>query len=410
MKKGFNLINTDSSTGITSTDHFYWGTASNSQRLNGRPASDFVLNSALGSFGDSGFTVGDQNDLRIYIESGDVPVIENQLGATNSSANIVLRIRTGAGSGDRRDVLIVDRNSVFPGIDNLYDLGKTTAKWKAIYASDKLYGNIKGSLFASDDSQLVDSVQKRFNGDLYDQSSNLRYDYATGIHYGQFGSVGSPGTFIGNLTGDLIGTASNASSIQGLTIDVEPTPDTLSVRDASGNLRAVRLTGIADKADQLLFGTSYISTSITATPTSVTVRDASGNITANVFNGTATAARYADLAEKYLADKDYDTGTVMSIGGTKEITAAKLGDRAIGVVSANPAFMMNKDLEGGTYVALKGRVPVKVSGPVKKGDKLISTDFGISIVTNKNQLANVFAIALETNGSDSVKLVEAVII
>ncbi len=410
VKKGFNLINTDPTTGVTSTDHYYWGTSSNSLKLNGRPVSDFVLNSEIGSFGDSGFTIGDQNDLRIHIESGDVPVIENQLGATNSSANIVMRIRTGAGPGDRRDILIVDRNAVYPGTDNAYDLGKTTAKWKSIYAADKFYGNIKGSVFASDDSELVDYSQKRFNGDLYDQSFNLRYDFETGIHYGQFGSVSSPGTFIGNLTGDLIGTASSASSILGLTTDVDPTPDTIAVRDSNGYLRAIRFTGIADKADQILHNLSYISTSSTATPNSVAVRDASGNLTANIFNGTATAARYADLAEKYLSDKDYDVGTVISVGGEKEVTAAKLGDRAIGVVSVNPAFMMNKDLEGGTYIALKGRVPVKVIGPVKKGDKLISTDLGISIVTNKNQLANVFAISLESNGSESIKLVEAVII
>ena len=80
------------------------------------------------------------------------------------------------------------------------------------------------------------------------------------------------------------------------------------------------------------------------------------------------------------------------------------------MISENPAFMMNKDLEDGVYVALKGRVPVKVRGSVKKGDRLISGDTGIAIATNKNQLANVFAIALESNGSEDTKLIEAVIV
>lgn len=410
VKKGFNLINTDPTTGVTGTDHYYWGTSSNALRFNGRPSSDFVLNSQLGSFGDSGFTIGDQNDLRIHIENNDIPVIENQLGATNLGASIVLRIRTGAGAGDKRDVAVIDRTSVYPGVDNFYDLGKTGAKWKNVYVSEKFYGNLKGSTFANDDALLVDATQKRFNGDLYDSSFNLRYDYLTGIHYGQFGSSTNLGSFYGTLTGNVIGTASSASSISGLVTDVNPTPDTIAVRDASGNLKAVRFTGIADKSDLLLFSSTYITTSATATPLTIAVRDASGNLTSNIFNGTATAAQYADLAEKYLADKDYDVGTVVSIGGNQEITAAKFGDRAIGVISSNPAFMMNKDLKDGVYVALKGRVPVKVKGPVKKGDRLISTDLGISMVTNKNHLANVFAISLETNDSTSINLVESVII
>jgi hypothetical protein len=405
IKKGFTLINTDGSTGITSSDHYYWGTSSNSLRFGGRPLTDFVLNSQLGFFGDSGFTVGDQNDLRIWIENGDVPIIENQLGATNSSASIILRIRTGGGPADRRNVAVVDRDAFFPGTDNLYDLGKNSARWKGVYASDKFYGNLKGNVFAANDNLLVDSVLRRFNGDLYDQNLNLTYEYSTGRHFGQF-----IGQFTGNLTGDVIGTASSASTISGISTDVNSTPNTIPLRDNNGNLRAVRFTGIADRADQLLYQSSYITTSIISSPTTVAVRDSSGNLTANVFNGTATAARYADLAEKYLADKEYEVGTVVSIGGPKEITASRIGDRAIGVISENPAFMMNKDLEGGIYVALKGRVPIKVKGPVKKGDRLIAADLGISMVSSIDRIADAFAISLESNDSEEIKSVEAVII
>jgi len=405
IKKGFTLINTDGVTGVTNTDHYYWGTSSNSLLLNGRPSSDFVLNSDLGVFGDSGFTVGDQNDLRVWIENGDVPVIENQLGATNLSASIVLRIRTGAGAGDRRNVAIVDRTAFFPGSDNVYDLGKASARWKGIYASDKFYGDLKGNVFASDDSLLVDHVAKRFNGDLYDQGLNLRYEYSTGRHFGQF-----IGTFTGNLTGDVIGTASNASTLSGVSTNVNPIPNTIPIRDNSGNLRAVRFTGTADRSDQLLFQTSYISTSVNANPTTVAVRDTGGNLTAVVFNGTATAARYADLAEKYLSDQEYETGTVVSVGGSKEITASRYGDRAIGVISENPAFMMNKDLENGVYVALKGRVPVKVIGPVKKGDRLVAADIGVAKVLENNLSSDIFAIALDSKDSDEIELIEAVII
>ncbi len=94
------------------------------------------------------------------------------------------------------------------------------------------------------------------------------------------------------------------------------------------------------------------------------------------FEGTATSAQYADLAEKYVSDKDYDVGTVMIFGGAKEVTqSAKQNCPAIaGVVSTDPAFLMNKDLEGGIILALRGRVPVKVTGAVRKGDVLICSN------------------------------------
>ena len=96
---------------------------------------------------------------------------------------------------------------------------------------------------------------------------------------------------------------------------------------------------------------------------------------ANTFSGTATQAQYADLAEKYLADARYEPGTVMVFGGTSEITQANTDSdrRVAGVVSDKPAYLMNSELEGQfvTDLALLGRVPCKVIGPIQKGDMLI---------------------------------------
>jgi hypothetical protein len=128
-----------------------------------------------------------------------------------------------------------------------------------------------------------------------------------------------------------------------------------------------------------------------------------------VFNGTATAARYADLAEKYLADAEYEVGTVVMIGGEAEVTAAQVGFRAIGAVSANPAHLMNSELEGGTAVALKGRVPVKVTGSVIKGQRLVAGPSGTAQAAMGNT-ADVFAIALESSDDTGVKLVEALVL
>ena len=94
------------------------------------------------------------------------------------------------------------------------------------------------------------------------------------------------------------------------------------------------------------------------------------------FNGTATSAKYADLAERYVSDKEYDVGTVCVFGGSEEVTqSTKQNCPSIaGVVSTDPAFLMNAELENGITLALRGRVPVKVTGPVRKGDVLICSN------------------------------------
>jgi hypothetical protein len=122
----------------------------------------------------------------------------------------------------------------------------------------------------------------------------------------------------------------------------------------------------------------------------------------NTVFAKATTAVYADLAEIYATDVTYEVGTVVKIGGTAEVTAAIYGDRAIGVISANPAFLMNNAAEG-QPVALKGRVPVKVQGTVKKGDKLIPAQniYGsASTIVDQND-PNYFAIALENHSADA---------
>lgn len=179
---------------------------------------------------------------------------------------------------------------------------------------------------------------------------------------------------------------------------------------------ATTFSGTSTQADSLNVGGTYRTASVVSSNNTVAVRTDSseptyggGALKASYFIGTATAAQYADLAEKYLADAEYEVGTVLMVGGDNEVTACQPGFRAVGPVSAKPAFMMNTELEGGTYVALKGRVPVKVTGPVLKGQRLIAGPNGTAQSAMGNT-ADVFAIALESNNDVNVKLVEAIII
>ena len=96
--------------------------------------------------------------------------------------------------------------------------------------------------------------------------------------------------------------------------------------------------------------------------------------TFNTIFAKATTAQYADLAEKYPSDAVYNPGTVVVFGGTHEITlSTKSHDPAVaGVISTDPAYLMNDSIDG-LAVALTGRVPCLVQGPINKGDRLVSS-------------------------------------
>jgi hypothetical protein len=136
------------------------------------------------------------------------------------------------------------------------------------------------------------------------------------------------------------------------------------------------------------------------TASKVVARDGSGNFSAGTITATATAARYADLAENYEADVEYEAGTVVKFGGEKEITATDSeGDSAVvGVISTDPAHLMNADCEGiALPVALAGRVPCKVIGPVAKGDLMVSAGEGRAKADNAAQAGHIIGKAISAN-------------
>jgi hypothetical protein len=400
VKKGITLAKTNTA-GVSTDSYTYWGTASNSAKLGGVDAANFVQKGSIVfdneiGFKDPGLQIGDTNDLRIRIENSDEAVIENRLGN-----DIVFRI-TVTDAVDERNVLVIKSTGIVPGIEDTYNIGTSATRWNNIYAVEvfaNVTGNVTGNLTGSTTGNLraVDSTVM-VNG------TTKEIGYA---------GASLKGNLVGSVEGNLTGTATNANKLTEYNPSIE-IPSTINkagipVRDTDGNLNATRFIGIADKADQLIVSGVYRSTATTATANTVASRDSSGDLYAVLFQGTATAARYADLAEKYLADKEYEAGTVVMIGGEAEVTESTWGKRAIGVVSTNPAFMMNKDLEGGTYIALKGRVPVKVIGRIKKGEDLIAANNGCAMMAVPHA-SGVFAVALESSDDEGVKTIEALIL
>jgi hypothetical protein len=118
------------------------------------------------------------------------------------------------------------------------------------------------------------------------------------------------------------------------------------------------------------------------------------------------------LAEKYLPDAHYEPGTVMIFGGDNEVTAARdfMDRRIAGVVSTNPAYMMNSDQEGGIYIALTGRVPCKVVGKIRKGDMLVASGApGIATAEKNPALGSVIGKALQDYDGQTIGVIEVVV-
>ena len=145
-------------------------------------------------------------------------------------------------------------------------------------------------------------------------------------------------------------------------------------------------------------GTIYTN-SIINTGANATGNIGSSTLYFNTVFGKATTAQYADLAELYSADAEYTPGTVLDFGGTHEVTLSTqtASNRIAGVVSTNPAHLMNSTLESQhtVAVALTGRVPTSVTGTVRKGDMMVSAGNGYAQASVAPVIGTVIGKALE---------------
>jgi hypothetical protein len=307
------------SNGITSSNHRFYGTASNAENLGGISADNFVSKitpefNVRSKFVDAGLSIGGSSgvyseDFKIYVDRLAGPTLNHGILQHDTGASTKISIKTNDNLGALTDVVSIGTVSgtqlgITPGVDNAYILGSSTRKWQTVYAT-------------------------QFNG-MALNAQNLKYD------------------------------------------------------NSDANLAAG---------------------STASTPNTVAVRDAQGDIYANLFQGTATSARYADLAEKYTTAEELPAGTAVAVGGEADVRPARASDFAIGVVSTDPAYMMNSEAEG-QYIGLKGRLPVRVKGPVSKGQAVYAWEDGVSTTIASSALVGI---ALESNNDEGEKLVECVL-
>jgi hypothetical protein len=182
----------------------------------------------------------------------------------------------------------------------------------------------------------------------------------------------------GNLIGTLVGSVTGATTVSAsgtVTGGNLSTPGILTVN--SGGAATAIVNGGSNAVGNIGSATTYF----------------------NRIFAQATTALYADLAELYAGDSDYEPGTVISFGGSKEVTiSTQPGDiRIAGIVSTNPSYEMNSGLiaEHPIKVALQGRVPTKVTGSVQKGDMMVSAGNGYACSCATPTFGSVLGKSLE---------------
>ena len=199
------------------------------------------------------------------------------------------------------------------------------------------------------------------------------------------------------------------------TLDVNGTIKATSIETAvAGNVTG-NLSGNVTSTGANTMGTLTMSGTLTSKailPDATTSYDiGSSSKKYNTVYAKATSAQYADLAEIYESDDEYEVGTVVIFGGEKEITVSSMGadPRVAGVISENPAYLMNSEATG-QAVALQGKVPCKVVGVINKGDMLVthSQHPGVARKGNDPKVGTVIGKALEEYNSTEIGTINIV--
>lgn len=355
---------------------------------------------------------------RTLTVSMDADITVNSVSSLDSTEVEILNIRTDTlVAHDSAQITVRDNLNVMGALlaDSLTVNDISSSDSTAIQVADNV--NISGALNAETSLEVGNSVVVTGILDEDDMSSDSAVKLATqqsikayvDTEVGALSSVleivGDDSTkmevVVGTNTlqvsgGNSITTDTSSTQVLTVALDANITVDSIESQSSS----EVEILNI--RTDTLVAHDS----------TQITVRDAmrvTGTIT-----GTVTAAQYADLAERYVADILYHPGHVMVFGGDNEITQSTMShdSKIAGVVSTQPGFIMNNELENSTELALTGRVPCKVIGPIAKGDLVTSSDIpGVACKVDPTKYTPgcVIGKALENYDSTTQGVIEVVV-
>jgi hypothetical protein len=371
----------------------FGGSATNAQLLDGLDSTDFMratANTATSGIlrvqNNTGLFVGTANVFNVSAANNDA-LIKSDI----STGNLVIQANVG---GTTYDVARALGASGTFAVSNAATVGTTLS----------VVGNITGGNLVT--GAQVSAVGNITGGNLISVGAINGVTLSTtgNVNAGNLrtaGLVSATGniTSMANVAGQFF--IGNGSQLTGLSAAVTVTKFSNgttegNVGESGGNINF----NVAGTSNVAVFTTTGgVFTGLTTPSIAKSGTNAVGNIgsASNYFNrvfATATTALYADVAERFAADEVMEPGTVVELGGTKEITRSveELSDQVFGVISTNPAFMMNGGAgEDDTHpaVAMTGRVPVKVIGRVRKGDRLVSAGNGFARAAQAGE-ANAF--------------------
>ena len=301
-------------------------------------------------------------------------------------------------------------------------------------------GNVTGNYILGNGSQLsgiIASVSNISSGTsnvtVVSSGGNVTVGVGGTGNVAVFATTGVYVTGVVSATGNITGGNLSGTNLTGTLATAAQTNitsvGTLSSLSVTGNVQGgnLRTAGLIS-ATGAITGAAITGSSLTVSTGNVSA----GNIVNNNANGVgnigsattyfntvfakATSAQYADLAENYEADADYTPGTVVVFGGLKEITVTNNShDTAVaGIISTNPSYLMNAGQSGEWIlpVALTGRVPCRVQGPVNKGTVLVTGDIpgtAMAIKTSKFEPGCVVGKSLEIINSTDVLTIEVAV-
>lgn len=233
------------------------------------------------------------------------------------------------------------------------------------------------------------------------------------------GNLTGTWTMTGGLNGNSVIVANGnvvISNTAGAGLWVDPN----NLYDLSGNVISLGSTYSNANVQALLpvYNGNILAANVTTPIITTGANTSPGTITGNwtLTTGSRLQATYADLAERFAADDVYEPGTVVQIGGSKEITAVKyeLSEDVFGVISNTAAYLMNSGAGADDThppVAVSGRVQVKVKGTVNKGDRLVSAGQGLAKSAKPGEATafNTIGRALQDKTTDDLGTVEAIV-
>jgi hypothetical protein len=394
------------------------GTATNAALLDNLDSSDFMRSTANTSTNGrlqvnnaNGIYIGTSNVVQISQSTNDgiiaTPVNTGNLIIQTNVAGTTYTVATALGA-----------NGTF-AIANAATVGTTLSAT----------GNITGANVNT--GGLISVTGNVIGGNLVTLGlANIANASITGnVNGGNLrtaGQVSAAGNIIsgGNISAGTNFFLGNGSQLTGISAAVSVSKISNGATEAnigaSGGNANISVGGISNVA-VFTTNTAFFISDISVSGIQKIGSNAIGNIgsSSNYFNqvfATATTALYADVAERFAADEVLEPGTVVELGGVKEITRSTvdLSENVFGVISTRPAYTMNGGAgENDTHppVAMTGRVPVKCVGTVRKGDRLVSAGDGVARAAQPGEATafNVIGRSLENKTTIDIGAIEAIV-